>query len=152
MNQISQPFWRGSNWKCSIFTLVHPSYIIIIDGICCRHIECSLTDKSLQINRWIAWIVDRTIVHGGDKWSLYFSAQINCNESRLDQAGTGWTWLGWTAMNHILMLTVRKCSRWEHKLWELGGPAGQRMSDQGWSTIITIVTINTVLGFSSTYH
>ena len=32
-----------------------------------------------------------------------------------------WTWLDLAAMNHILMLTVWKCSRWEHKLWELAG-------------------------------
>ena len=50
-----------------------------------------------------------------------------------------WTRLdyGYAAMNHILMLSlssVSKCSRWEHKMWELcSWCLLVRMSDQGWS-------------------
>ena len=63
-----------------------------------------------------------------------------------------WTRLdyGLAAMNHILMLSlssVSKCSRWEHKMWELCSCclAGQNVRPG----LVTFVTINTVLVLTS---
>ena len=66
----------------------------------------------------------------------FLLAEDGCGYKLIVMSGD-WTRLdyGYAAMNHILMLSlssVSKCSRWEHKMWELCFCWTVRMSDQGW--------------------